>query len=65
MFFDQFFADHVLYGFQRIANILSTEAPTEIGGNLFSYPAEKALKIRDLGWLFFDRMAVGLDWRGV
>ncbi|POA23529.1 hypothetical protein C1894_20620 [Pseudomonas sp. FW305-3-2-15-E-TSA2] len=50
---------------QRTANILSTEAPTENGGNLLSYPREKVQEIRDLGWLFFDRSALRLDWRGV
>ena len=33
MFFDQVSVYHVSYGLQRMANTLSTEAPTEIGGN--------------------------------
>jgi hypothetical protein len=38
---------------QRIANILSTEAPTEIGATL-EVIQEKSPENRDLGWLFFD-----------
>jgi hypothetical protein len=48
-----------LYGSQRATNILSTEAPTEFGGNLRRYPAEKPHKNRKLGWLFFDLRAAG------
>ncbi|MFJ4193246.1 hypothetical protein [Pseudomonas sp. NPDC089534] len=33
-FFDQTFESHADHGFQRMANTLSTEAPTEFGGNL-------------------------------
>jgi hypothetical protein len=33
-FIEQTSTSHVLQGLQRTANILSTEAPTEIGGNL-------------------------------
>ncbi|WP_339539073.1 hypothetical protein [Pseudomonas sp. RA_15y_Pfl2_54] len=65
MFFDQIFASHGLYRLQRTANILSTEAPTEIGGNSLSYSGEKPRKNRNLDWLFFERMAAGLDWRAV
>jgi hypothetical protein len=32
LFIDQKLESHDLYGLQRTANILSTEAPTEIGG---------------------------------
>ncbi len=34
MFFDQTSVSHVLPELQRIANTLSTEAPTDFGGNL-------------------------------
>ncbi len=34
LFFDQNPEEHGIHGLQRMANTLSTEAPTEFGGNL-------------------------------
>jgi hypothetical protein len=65
LFFDQDSTEHVLHGLQRIANILSTEAPTEIGGNFGVRLGKKVRKNRNLGWVFFDHRLAGLDWRGV
>jgi hypothetical protein len=46
---NQNLARHGLYGLQRIANILSTETPTGIGGNSATKSGGKARKNRNLG----------------
>jgi hypothetical protein len=65
LLFDQVFAGLVLQGLQERANILSTDAPTEIGGNFGRQPGEKVCENRDLDWSIFVRRPAGLDFRGV
>jgi hypothetical protein len=72
LFIDQYSASLYLQGLQPAANILSTEAPTDFGGNscakvlsVISQAWKKAIKNANLAWSNFAQAAGALDSQGL